>query len=122
NCYGRNNGNLQSCYNAPSQGSELEVAANNLPLPPPGSPAALANAQWLITETGANAQIDNVIPYFTAASVTDSWRPNDRLSFSIGLRIENFRYRLQDLASDYPARQFWFNAYNNEFCWGRGFP
>ncbi|HEY7992645.1 MAG TPA: TonB-dependent receptor [Candidatus Eremiobacteraceae bacterium] len=124
NCYNGNPsdpnfGNLDSCYDSNSQGT----AANLEPgTPSSGSPAGLANAKWIVTENGQNAQVDNVRPYFTAASITDSWRPNEKLSFSLGMRAENFKYVLQDLASAYPARQFWFNAYNNEFCWGQGFP
>ena len=124
NCYNGNPsdgnfGNLDSCFDGNSQGT----AANLTPgTPGAGSPAGLANAQWLVTENGQNAQIDTVHPYFSAASITDSWRPNDRLSFTIGMRMENFKYGLQDLASAYPARQFWFNAYNNEFCWAPGYP
>ena len=125
NCYNGNSadvnfGNLDSCYDSNSQGT----AATGLTpgMPGPSTPAGLANAQWLVTENGQNAQVDNVRPYFSAASITDSWRPNDRLSLSLGFRVENFKYSLQDLASAYPARQFWFNAYNNEFCWGPGFP
>ena len=120
NCYNYTTGNLDSCYDSNSQGtasSGLEPGT-----PPAGSPAALANAQWIVTENGQNAQVDQVRPYFTAASITDSWRPNDKLSFSLGLRVENFKYQLQDLSSAYPARQFWFNSYNNEFCWGPGYP
>jgi carboxypeptidase family protein len=122
NCYGQFFGRLQSCFLPPSQGSETQVQNDNLPTPPPGTPGALANAKWMITENGQNAQIDTVRPYFSAASITDSWRPNEKLSFTLGMRMENFRYQLQDLASGYPARQFWFNAYNNEFCWAPGYP
>ncbi len=120
NCYNYTTGQLDSCFDAGSQGG----AFNGLEpgTPPSGSPGALANAQWIVTENGQNAQIDTVRPYFSAVSATDSWRPNDKLSFTLGLRVENFKYQLQDLASGYPARQFWFNAYNNEFCWGPGFP
>ena len=125
NCYNGNPNNvinfgqLDSCYDADSQGG----AFNGLEpgTPPPGSPAALANAQWIVTENGQNAEVDHVRPYFSAASVTDSWRPNDKLSFTLGMRIENFKYSLQNLADGYPARAFWFHSYNNEFCWAPGY-
>ena len=119
-CYNYTTGNLDSCYDPGSQGGAFVGLTPGLP--PPGSPGALANAQWIVTENGQNGQIDNVRPYFSAVSATDSWRPNDKLSFSLGMRVENFRYVLQDLASAFPARQFWFNSYNNEFCWGPGWP
>lgn len=120
NCYDFTTGNLDSCYDGNSQGTAFSGLEPGMP--PPGSPGALANAQWIVTENGQNAQIDTVHPFFSAASVTDSWRPNEKLSFTLGMRMENFKYQLQDLASGYPARQFWFNSYNNEFCWGPGYP
>jgi len=120
NCYDFTTGNLDSCYDGNSQGTAFSGLTPGMP--PPGSPGAIANAQWIVTENGQNAQIDTVRPYFSAASITDSWRPNDKLSFTLGMRMENFKYQLQDLASGYPARQFWFNSYNNEFCWGPGYP
>jgi TonB dependent receptor len=52
--------------------------------------------------------------------LSDQWRPTDKLTLNLGLRVENFKYRLQDLASGYPARQFWFNAFNRENCFATG--
>ena len=120
NCYNYTTGEADSCFDAGSQGGAFNGLTPGTP--PAGTPGALANAQWIVTENGQNAQIDEVRPYFSAVSATDSWRPNDKLSFTLGLRVENFRYGLEDLASAYPARQFWFNAYNSEFCWGPGYP
>ncbi|MDQ6779566.1 MAG: TonB-dependent receptor [Candidatus Eremiobacteraeota bacterium] len=87
---------------------------------PPGSPAALAGAQWIVTEGGPRAQIDKVTPYFSSYSATDQWRPTERLTLNLGLRVENFTYHYEDLASGFPARQFWYNAYNREHCFGPG--
>ncbi len=88
----------------------------------PGSttPACVNRAQFLMTENGQNAQVDNVQPFFTSFAVTDNYRPNDRLTFNIGARFDHFSYALQDLESNYPARAFWFNAYNNEHCTAPG--
>jgi len=123
NCYNGNPsdpnfGNIDSCFDPNSQGTAADLTPGT---PSSGSPAGIADAQWIVTENGQNAEVDHVRPYFASASLTDSWRPNDKLSFSLGMRVENFKYVLQDLASGYPARQFWFNAYDNEFCWGPGF-
>jgi hypothetical protein len=88
--------------------------------PPPGTPGALANAQWIVTEPGSYAQIDQVTPYFTGASVADQWRPNSKLTMNLGVRLDNFTYRLDDLVNGYPARAFWYHAYNAENCFGPG--
>jgi hypothetical protein len=103
-------------------GPTLPPCVTNLsPLaPPPGSAAALNSAQWLITENGANAQVDNVRPDFTAASVSDQWRPNDKTTISVGLRVEDYKYTIPDMVHGYPARAFWFQAFNREFCFSPG--
>ena len=85
-----------------------------------GRQSAIANgAQWLVTENGQNAQIDQVTPFFSAASIADQWRPNEKTTINVGVRFENFLYRL-DNTTDSPARAFWFNAYNREYCFPSG--
>jgi hypothetical protein len=102
-------------------GPTLPPCISNLtPLMPAGGPAVANGAQWLITENGQNAQVDNVRPDFISASLTDQWRPNDKTTISAGLRFESYTYTLQNLMSGYPARAFWFQAYNREFCFSPG--
>jgi hypothetical protein len=125
NCYSPVTGEFTSCFSSTDVfGNQTEGTAANLTpgTPPAGSPAALANAQWIVTENGQNAQVDNVKPDFSAASFSDQWRPNDKLTFNLGARVEYFRYVLQNLEDGYPARQFWFNAFNREYCFGLGYP
>jgi hypothetical protein len=117
-CYNYTTGLYDSCYDLSNIGNQANltpgdcVAAGTCP----GSPAAISGATWHMTENGQNAQVDNVTPYFTSAAVTDSWRPSDRWTINAGARFDHFAYSLDDLASNYPARAFWFNAYNNEHC------
>ena len=81
-----------------------------------------ATATWLATENGFNnSRLNTVSPAFTAGSITNQWRPNDRLQVNAGLRLENYDDRLGDTTAS-PARQFWFNAYNNEHCYKAGAP
>jgi len=111
-----------AAYPNPSQGCVDFWCSGLVPgNPPPGSPAALANAQWLVTEPGPKAQIDKVKPYFSGYSINDQFRPNDKLTMNLGVRLDEFAYRFDDLASGYPARAFWYHAFNNEFCFGPGF-
>jgi len=143
NCYSPATGLYASCYNSVYAGtggglvpygffgvapagypancalSLVAVGANCAALTPPaGSPAARNGAQYLVTGDGQTAQIDSITPFFSAASLTDQWHPNDRLTTSAGLRVENFTYRLDDTVGGYPARPFWFAAYNREFSFG----
>ncbi|MBV8170560.1 MAG: TonB-dependent receptor [Candidatus Eremiobacteraeota bacterium] len=103
-------------------GPTLPPCVTNLTpgMPPVGSTAALNGAQWLTTENGANAQVDNVRPDFTAASVTDQWRPNDKTTVSLGLRVQDYKYTIPNMINGYPARAFWFAAFNREFCFSPG--
>jgi hypothetical protein len=55
---------------------------------------------------------------FSGFSISDQWRPSDRLNVNVGMRAENFQYLFGDTQPDSLARQFWFNHYNAEFCTG----
>jgi hypothetical protein len=131
NCYSYTTGFHTSCFNPndsagnPTFGNITGIVGGQAQglspgTAPVGSPAALANAQWIMTENGQNAQVDNVVPYTTGLSATDNWRPNDKLSVTVGVRLENYRFKLQDLEAGYPARAFWFQAFNREFCTSPG--
>jgi len=85
-----------------------------------GPGGAATSARWVATDAGfVNSRLNTVSPAFTAAAVTDQWRPNDRLTLTLGARIENYDDRLADTTGN-AARQFWFNAYNNENCYKLG--
>ncbi len=126
-CYNYLTGQPWSCFDAGSQGGCITPSGcypgegsfhfNLTPgVAPPGTPAAKAGARWMMTENGQSAQVDNVKPEFGSFALTDLWQPNDRLVVNVGARFDNFKYVTNDLESGFPARQFWFNAYNNEHC------
>jgi len=110
-------------YRGPSgiQGS----CGNTMPLTCNLEPwAAPAGSQWLVTESGVRANLNRVNPIFTALGVNDTIKPSDSVTFNIGARVENYKTNLIDDTSDpslYPARAFWFKAYDNEFCFGPGY-
>ena len=136
NCYNYTTGQAWSCFDVGSQGG-CTVSTGcfsgptdpNINLTPgdcvgggtcAGTPASTNRAHWLVTEDGHSAQIDNVRPYFTSYSLTDLWQPNDKLVFNVGARLDHFMYARNDLESGYPARAFWFNAFNREHCGALG--
>ncbi len=110
NCYNPTTGAYASCYSSAAQytGSALAAA-------PGGTPAAANGATYLVTNDGRNAQIDEVTPFFSAASLADQFHPNERTTINAGIRIENFDYRLDNTVSGYPARAFWYAAYDREY-------
>ncbi|MGZ6217268.1 MAG: TonB-dependent receptor domain-containing protein [Vulcanimicrobiaceae bacterium] len=120
NCYNFATGAIWSCYDAGSQGGLQADGTINLSpgTAPAGSPAALAGANWIMTENGHTAQVDNVVPYFSSGALTDVYHPNEKLTVNLGVRLDDYTYRLDNLESNYPARQFWFNAFNRENCGG----
>jgi len=122
-CYNFATGVVDSCYDLGSQGGLQDDGSINLTpgTAPAGSPAANAGARWIMTENGYAAQVDNVTPYFSSAALTDVYHPNEKLTVNLGARFDRFSYRLDDLMSRYPARQFWFNAFNRDNCGAPGF-
>ncbi len=138
NCYNYSSGQPWSCFDAGSQGGCTASTGcfsgpsdPNINLTPgdcvatgtcAGSQAVANGAHWLVTENGHSAQIDNVRPYFSSYSLTDLWQPNDKLVLNLGARLDHFMYATNDLESGYPARAFWFNAFNREHCGALGSP
>ncbi len=144
NCYNPSTGLYASCYTpyygsggagglveygyfgAPPSGyptncplSLLPLDANCAPVKVPnGTPATKNGAKYVVTNDGQAAQIDEITPFYSAASVADQWHPNERTTINVGMRFENFLYRLDDTVNGYPARQFWFNAYDREYSFG----
>jgi hypothetical protein len=132
-CYNYTTGQPWSCFSAGSQGGCISTSpcyapsgAANIDLTPgyapAGSPAAIAGARWMVTENGESAQLNNVTPYFSSLAATDLWQPSDRIVVNAGLRLDQFVYRTDNLENGYPARAFWFDAYNNEYCGAQGLP
>jgi hypothetical protein len=130
-CYNYKTGQPWSCFAAGSQGGCLSPAGcypgegtydfNLTPgYAPSNTPAARAGARWMMTENGESAQVDNVTPRFGSAALTDVWEPNDRIVVNIGARFDRFAYDTNNLEDGYPARQFWFDAYNDEHCGAPG--
>lgn len=70
---------------------------------------------YYVVENGAYGLNNTVTPYFAGYSLTDQWRPNDRLFFNLGLRVDNYSYVGADTNFG-PARDFWFNAFNQDTC------
>jgi hypothetical protein len=119
NCYDPTAGTPIACYDPSGvqEGSIQTVMAGGLTSSVPvGSPAALANAQWLITNTNFNAALNQVHTRFGGISLTDQWRPNDALTVNAGVRLEDFRFLFGDTMATDPARAFWFKHYNAEYC------
>ena len=80
-----------------------------------GSPAVVNGAHWEFTEGGLYGDTNNVPENDNGFSVADEYRPNDHLVANIGLRLDQFQFSLPSTV-DGAARNFWFEAFNREYC------
>ena len=70
--------------------------------------------QYYVAENGPHGSYNQVNPVFSAGAITDSWRPSDKLTFNLALRYDGYQYDTADTSG--PARDFWFNAWNQSKC------
>jgi Carboxypeptidase regulatory-like domain/TonB dependent receptor len=78
--------------------------------------ACSAGASWRMTFLGNQADINKVTPKFTNISISDEWKPNERLDINASLRYEHDEYDLTPIAGQ-PGKDFWFRAAQNEYCY-----
>jgi hypothetical protein len=99
----------------------IYAAAHGLPyaaLPPPAAKMTCGGVTcaYYVVENGAYGLNNTVKPAFAGYSLTDEWRPSDRLNFNAGVRVDN--YSFVGANTDFgPARDFWFNAFNQDTCY-----
>ncbi|HET7815508.1 MAG TPA: TonB-dependent receptor [Candidatus Baltobacteraceae bacterium] len=72
--------------------------------------------KYLVAENGLYATYNQVVPKFSSISLSDQWRPGSKWLFNIGLRDDRFEFDGSNTNPNDPARQFWFNAFNTNFC------
>ncbi len=122
-CYDPSSGLQEGCYDQ-TPGTPLNptpapsYSCSVTPAPPACAPGV--NPAWLVTNTSFNGYLNQVGTRFGGYSINDQWLPNDKLNVNLGLRIEDFQFALGQTSPTDPARQFWFNAYNAEYCYAAG--
>ncbi len=82
-----------------------------VPVVAPGTTCGSGPCQWLLAENGQRATYNSVQPKFASFSITDQWKPTDRLNINLGLRYDQFQFIGSDTTGS-PARTFWYNAWN----------
>ncbi len=132
NCYGP--GGIASgpvtCFGSPAVSAFSANPNQGTFAPYNGGPTTLANLEpfaatagtrWAVTENGNSDNFNKVRPIFDAFSLNDNYRPSDKLNLNIGGRIETYSIGIDDSTVIGAARQFWFNAYNREYCFAPGY-
>ncbi len=71
---------------------------------------------YYVVENGAYGLNNTVTPAFIGYSITDQWRPNDKLNFNFGVRVDDYNF-VGANTNFGPARNFWFNAFNQDTCY-----
>jgi hypothetical protein len=74
---------------------------------------------WTV-ENGANGGANLGRPNFASAAITDQVRASDKLLLNVGLRYNRYAFKgsdtLQAPGTQGSARDFWFNAWNQDAC------
>ena len=85
------------------------------------APASLAGitcgsgpCAYYAIDSGYRGANNRVVQNTVAASLSDQWRPTDRLTLEYGLRLHQYQINGADTSGG--ARAFWFNAYNQDYC------
>jgi len=70
--------------------------------------------EYLVAQNGAFNEYNTVKPNFMAASLTDNWQPNTKVTVNFGVRFDSFQFVGGNTYNSI-ARTFWYNAYNAQF-------
>ena len=114
-------GNGYNCYDPTSGAQELclpggTYQSNSVTGPTGNAPCAGGAAcYWGTLYNGStNGSFNTVQPKFTTLSLTDEFRPSDRLTIDLGLRYENYTY---DLANgNTPWTNFYAAVISQDVC------
>ncbi len=109
--YGTNSNHPFGCAGSPS---DTTTGCNPYSAPQSG------NGTYATLWNGdASGSYNTVKPKFSFLSLTDEFRPNDRLLIDGGLRYENFTYGLEN--ANTPANNFYAQIVSNYTCYANGY-
>ena len=101
-------------YWGTAPGGILGPPTTSYPVAAPGTPAALAGAQWITLQNGDTSGTFNTVkPKFLFTSLTDEFRPSDRLNVNLGVRWDRYEY---DLAPITPGTTFYAQVVSGFVC------
>jgi hypothetical protein len=109
NCYTASGSNL----NKNAGYFTLQQAYNGTVVPASGT-CGSGPCQYLVLNNGQYATYNTVKPKFSAFSITDNFKPSDKLTINYGLRYDKYEFDGSDTTGS-AARTFLYNAYNAQF-------
>jgi hypothetical protein len=101
-----------SLYASAAAGAPATAAGQSLS----GYTCGGAPCELYTVGNGETGDYNDVTPNFYGYSVTDLWRPNDKVVVNAGVRLDTYQYVGGDTL-DGAARAFWFNAFNLDTCY-----
>jgi hypothetical protein len=90
----------------------LTCAAGPNPIP---AGACAQSAAWRLTFTGNQAGINQIRPNLGNISLSDEWKPNERLDVNLSLRFDRDEFDITQVAD--AGKNFWYSAAQQEFCY-----
>jgi len=84
-------------------------------LPATAAACGTSACEYLAVENGLHATYNTVQPKFMSGSLTDQWKPTNKLTVDGGIRLDRFEFDGSDTDTG-PARTFFYNAFNLDNC------
>jgi len=111
NCFSGSGSNL----NSGNTGYFTLTQAFNGTVPAATGTCGGGPCEYLVLGNGQFATYNTVQPRFMSGSISDQWKPSDRLNISLGLRFDQFQFLGSDTTNTGLARTFFYNAWNAQF-------
>ena len=119
-CYGPGGGAAMPCYNAggtdvnPAIGYFTLAQAQGGTVTPASGTCGTGPCEYMLAENGLHALYNQVVPKFGSFSITDQWKPTDKLNINLGLRLDSFTFDGGNTNLG-GARAFWYAAWDAQF-------
>ena len=118
-CYGVAGGlaNVASCQPGDKQASFVtynNALKGTAPTPLAGVTCGTGPCEYYTVDNGLSGNFNAVVQNVYSASISNQWKPTNRLTVDLGLKYHDYLYTGGNTNSG--TRPFWFNAYNNDFC------
>jgi hypothetical protein len=85
----------------------------------PAVPAATCNGnpcEFFTVQNGQYATYNTVQPNFYSMSLTDQFRPTNKLTVDAGIRLDSYGFVLNNAQFQSPGRTLFYNAFNQDTC------
>jgi hypothetical protein len=98
----------------------VNMSGSHPPLNLTGTTCGAGPCEYWTVENGSSGGANLGKPNFSSAAITDQIKASDKLLLNLGLRYSRYAFKgsntLQAPGSVGSARQFWFNAWNQDAC------